>query len=124
MRRMEENVAKSGVRCLGGNLEMQVLDKSPLQRAPFAYCSPWVVENLQKGREILWFFVHMDALAPIGLVCIPRLGFLDHIRKHRRTATEVVGVGAEEESLAREDDVSGRQVKLWVLRYGVAFAWG
>jgi len=63
----------------------------------------------------------MDALASIGLVGVPQLGFLDHVCKHHGTTTEVVGVDTEEYSSAHEDDVTGGQVKLQVLRYGVAF---
>jgi len=92
-------------------------------RAPFVDSSPWVIENLHKDRKIFRFFVHMDALAPICLVRVLPVGFLDHICKHRRTTAEVIGVDAEEHSPAHEDDVPGNQVKLWMLRYDVAFAW-
>lgn len=66
----------------------------------------------------------MDALASIGLVRIPQLGFLDDIRKHLGTTTEMVGVDAEEQCPTHKDNVTGSQVKLWVLRQGVASVWG
>jgi hypothetical protein len=91
--------------------------------ALFVDRSPWVIKNLEKDREILWFFVHMDALAPIGLVRVPQLGFPDHICKHCGATTEVVGVDAEEQSSAHEDDIAGSKIKLWVLRYDAAFVW-
>ena len=65
----------------------------------------------------------MYALAPVRLVCVILLGFLNHICKHSRTATEVVGVDAEEQSSAREDGVAGNHVKFWVFGYGVTFVW-
>ena len=84
---------------------------------------PWVVENLQKDREIFWFFVHMDALAPIGLVRVSQLRLLDHICENHGTTTEMVGVDAEEQGPTHEDDVTGSQVKLRMLRCNVAFVW-
>lgn len=90
---------------------------------PVVGSSPWVIENLEKDRKILWFFVHMNTLAPIGLVRVPSLGFLHHICKHRRTTTEVVGVDTEEESPAHKDDVPRSQVKFWMLRHDIAFVW-
>ena len=65
----------------------------------------------------------MDAPTPIGPVQVPRLGFLDHICKHHGTTTEVVGMDPEEQGPAHEDDIAGSEVKLWVLRYDVAFVW-
>ena len=62
----------------------------------------------------------MDALASVGLMRVPQLRFLDHVCKHHRTTAEVVGVDAEEQSPTHEDDITGSQVKLRVLRYGVA----
>lgn len=54
---------------------------------------------------------------------VPQLGFVDHIFEHSGAAAEVVGVDAEEESPAYEDDITRCQVKLRVPRYGIAFAW-
>jgi hypothetical protein len=56
--------------------------------------------------------MHVYALAPVRLVRVPLFGFLNHIFKHRRTAAEVVGVDAEEQSSAREDGIAGNQIKL------------
>ena len=65
----------------------------------------------------------MYTLAPVRLVRVLLLGFLNHIYKHGGTTTEVVGVDAEEQSSAHEDGISGNQVKFWVLWYGVTFIW-
>ena len=63
----------------------------------------------------------MNALAPIRFVHVPPLRLFDHVRKHHGTATEVVGMDAEEQGLAYKDDITGSQVKVWVLRCGVTF---
>ena len=63
----------------------------------------------------------MYAPAPIRLVGIPPLRFLNHIRKHSRTTAELVGVDAEEQRPTHEDNITGSQIKFWVLGRGIAF---
>lgn len=66
----------------------------------------------------------MYAPAPIRLVGIPPLGFLNDIHEHSGTTAEVVGVDAEEQSPTHEDDITGSQVKFWMLGCGNAFVRG
>ena len=55
---------------------------------------------------------------------VPTLGLFHHISENRGTAAEVVGVDAEEKRPANKDDVSGCQIKVWMLWCDVAFVRG